>query len=164
MFITFPDFIYGLLPFIGPQLKYLKFAIPRSQDDTIGFDFNWLIRVIPNVRHLAMDFTCTSLVLLYGDYSAFPDHPLETLKLYCDDFQDIRDAGDLIYWLTDFVVDGPLKNLRRVGVSRSISQLDGFVRDKLEFLGEYLEALEREDEDNGTATGKPKAGVWTIED
>ncbi len=152
------SFIKPLLNILGSHLQNLR--IDSNLPQLTWYSLNNILEDLPALRHLtiAIDYICQDFFRQELDNPHF----LESLQLDClypaalGEGQDI--TSDLIY---SAVVDGPLKNLRKLRVRSTFGWIgDEEGRRSVTELSELLQALAREDHENNVSTEEVDAGVW----
>ena len=156
-------FIRPLADFLGAHLERLRIEtyLPNLEYHSLED----ILDILPALRHftvaieyISKDFFMPSMV-----YTASNPHRLRSLKLsslYLDLSLAIKEITADTVWTA--VVDGPLKNLRKLQVcqflqwSRNVESRRG-VKD----LGAMLEALAREDCE-GVPDDELNAGLWIV--
>lgn len=155
-------FLKPLLAVVGSHVQILK--IDSSLPQLTWYSLNTILEVLPALRHfnVAADYICEDF--FRQDYGNNLDNPrfLESMEITCLHTPPIGQThditSDLIY---NAVVDGPLKNLRRL----SVRQMLGWIQDEegrksVEELSELLQALAREDLGPNASDEEVNAGVW----
>lgn len=155
-------FIKPLLTVVGPNIQILK--IDSNLPQLTWYSLNTILEVLPALQHfnVVVEYICEDF--FKQDYGNNLDNPrfLESMELTClrmpitGQTHDI--TSELIY---NAVVDGPLKNLRRL----SVRQMLGWAQDEegrrsVTELSELLQALAREDLGPNASEEEVDAGVW----
>ena len=157
-------FIRPLLTVLGPHLQYLRIDsnLPKLNiPSLLMFSLNEILDVLPALRHLTIraDYISEFFFASGKFYNSNNPHVLESLQLDCLENTDI--TSDVVW---DAVEDGPLKNLRRLRVSRKLGwTLDEEGKKSVQELSELLEALAREDRGDDVRDLEVDAGVWVYD-
>lgn len=158
-------FVNPLLTALGPHLQYLR--IDPNLPKLSWLSLNGIIEALPVLRHLNIAigyiyevFFREGLIFKLDNY-----HCLEFLQLSCHHSTTSQDSQEITsddIWSA--VVDGPLKNLRRIRVSRRLGWTqDEEGRRAVKELSALLEALAREDRGESSSDEDVDAGVWVFD-
>ena len=158
-------FIRPLLTALGPHLQHLR--IDSDLPKLSWHSLIYILEVLPVLRHLkiAVDYTCDLFFRQGHIYNADNPHCLEFLQLSCHHSSTSQESLEItsdVVWSA--VVDGPLKNLRRLRVCRRL----GWTQDEegrrgVKELSALLEALAREDRGENSSDEDVDAGVWVFD-
>ena len=157
-------FVRPLLTILGPHLQYLKIDsnLPKLNNvSSLMFSLNDILDVLPALRHLTIraDYICESFFASGKIYNSHNPHTLESLQLDCLENDEI--TSDLVW---DAVEDGPLKNLRRLRVSRKLGWTqDEEGRRSVRELSSLMMALAWEGRGENAPDVEINAGVWVYD-